>query len=69
VGDYLKYNSQESDRHLCDGIGEKWCRAKRTLSKDLVRFCCDESDRSYESGSSSSLIPSPRCYLLYSQTN
>ncbi len=23
VGDYLKYNSQESDRHLCDGIGEK----------------------------------------------
>jgi WD40 repeat protein len=23
VGDYLKYNAQESDRHLCDGIGEK----------------------------------------------
>jgi WD40 repeat protein len=23
VGDYLKYNAEESDRHLCDGIGEK----------------------------------------------
>ena|SRR5919202_4355179 len=33
--------------------------------KDKVRFCSDESDRSYESGSSSFLISSPR----YSSTN
>jgi WD40 repeat protein len=35
VGDYLKYNSQESDRHLCGGVGTPEKAVKSSLEKPI----------------------------------